>query len=350
MSTLIKHSLLASVLATTSFAQNTSKPESQSLTCDDLSESLAYNASIIQNTTALNLVWLGDEERVAITEDDQTTWTISSYIGPGYNGGMAKYDENETQAVLWLDTGDSNMERLGDIIGLCHSFVPLQNRTTGDLTWSREVLERASEDDGDCKTMLGTECVEALESWYRRQGQAAWNDDQYPPCSAIQNTIPSECEGMLSEAVTMDVVRLNTSAEDRIWKWDQGINITSFSDDVTVPTCGDRNLSSSWGNRIYQTIDYDVALNFPIVDIMTFYPTVSSTRGGSSRETHAKVVCLKPENIQEGSRAPRSVKEVLDEYYGPHDDESGAERVLGRGGEAVLALASSIGVGLWLQL
>ena len=87
---------------------------------------------------------------------------------------------------------------------------------------------------------------------------------------------------------------------------------------------------------------------------MTFYPTVSSTRGGSSRETHAKVVCLKPENIQEGrkerSRAPRSVKEVLDEHYGPHDDESGAERVLGRGGEAVLALASSIGVGLWLQL
>jgi len=62
------------------------------------------------------------------------------------------------------------------------------------------------------------------------------------------------------------------------------------------------------------------------------------------------VVCLKPENIQEGSRAPRSVKEVLDEHYGPHDDESGAERVLGRGGEAVLALASSIGVGLWLQL
>ena len=44
------------------------------------------------------------------------------------------------------------------------------------------------------------------------------------------------------------------------------------------------------------------------------------------------------------------MKEVLDEHYGPHDDESGAERVLGRGGEAVLALASSIGVGLWLQL
>ncbi|CAN9096236.1 unnamed protein product [Alternaria sp. RS040] len=203
MSTLIKHLLLPSVLATTSFAQNTSESQSQSLTCDDLSESLAHNASIIQNTTALNLVWLGDEERVAITEDDQTTWKISSYIGPGYNGGMAKYNENETQAVLWLDTGDSDMERLGDLMGLCHSFVPLQNRTTGELAWSREVLERAGEDDGDCKTMLGTECVEALESWYRRQGQAAWNDDQYPPCSAIQNTIPSECEGMLSEAVTM---------------------------------------------------------------------------------------------------------------------------------------------------
>jgi hypothetical protein len=203
MATLIKRSLLASILATTCFTQNTSESGSQSLTCDDVSESLAYNASVIQNTTALNIVWLGANERVMITEDDRTTWQISSYIGPGYNGGMAEYGENDTQAVLWLDTGDSNMERLGDLMGLCHNYVPLQNRTTGNLTWSREVLERAQDDDGDCRTMLGTECVEALQSWYQNQGQAIWTTDQSPACSSIEHALPSECEGMLSEAVTM---------------------------------------------------------------------------------------------------------------------------------------------------
>jgi hypothetical protein len=273
------------------------------LTCDYFSESLAYNASIIQNTTALNFFWLGANENAIIKEDDSTTWQISSYIGPGYSGGMAEYGENDTQAVLWLDTRDSNIVRWGDLMGLCHNYVPLQNRTTGNLTWSREVLERAQDDNGDCRTMLGTECVEALESWYHDQGHMAWITKESPACSAIQHTIPSECEGILSEAVTMgksyvcgnvevkikltiliDVVPLNTSAKDRIWKWDWGMDMSSFSENITLPTCDDRNLSSSWGNRIYQTADYDVALNFPVVDIMTFYATVPITKTITSRE------------------------------------------------------------------
>jgi hypothetical protein len=93
-----------------------------------------------------------------------------------------------------------------------------------------------------------------------------------------------------------------------------------------------------------------VAFNFPIVDIMTFYPTVPLTSRFLGREGHAKVVCLKPENVQEGSRAPRTAKEVLDENYGPQDNESGAERASGRGGKAALASAAGIVVGVWLGL
>ena len=199
----VKYSVLACVLATTFLAQSSPYSDSQSLTCNDLSEGLAYNASVTLNTTALNFGYLGANDGVIIREEDSAIWQISSYVGPRYDGDAEVYSENETQAVLWLDTEDTSMERLGDHIGLCHNYVPLQNRTTGNLTWSREVLERAQADNGDCKTMLGEECVAALENWYSGQGLGVWGTERDPACNIMKNTIPSECEGMLSEAVTM---------------------------------------------------------------------------------------------------------------------------------------------------
>lgn len=194
-----RHSVLASVLATIAYAQSSSGSDPESLTCDDLSDGLAYNASVTHNTTALTLTYLGSDSEPLIREDDGTNWQISSYIGP-YTGMGDEYGENDTQAVLWLDIGESDMERLGNRMGFCQNYVPLQNQTNGNLTWSREVLERAQDDDGDCKTMLGEECVQALQTWYSGQAFGLWSTQE---CSSIDHTIPSECEGMLTEAVTM---------------------------------------------------------------------------------------------------------------------------------------------------
>ncbi|USP82131.1 hypothetical protein yc1106_09405 [Curvularia clavata] len=199
MSLPIAYSVLASLLAT-SHAQSSSDSGSQSLTCDDLSGGLAYNASVTHNTTAVNFAYLGN---------------------------------------------DDDMGRLGDHIGLCHNYVPLQDHRSGNLTWSREVLERSQQDNGEFKTMLGEECVAALERWYTGQGPSVWSTDRYPACTVIQNTVPPECEGMLSEPFTMDALALDTFAEDCIWRWDRGVNATSYPHGATVPTCGDRNLSSS---------------------------------------------------------------------------------------------------------
>jgi uncharacterized protein YheU (UPF0270 family) len=171
------------------------------LTCDDLSKGLAYNASVTYNTSALNFQYLGANDALFISEDDTATWQISSYLGPAHPGDGINHSENDTQAVLWLDTQDTDMEYRGNRIGLCHSYVPLQNKT-GNLTWSREVLERAQDDNGDCKTMLGEECVTALERWYSGQGSAVWGNDK-KRCNVMKNTIPSECKGMLSEPVTL---------------------------------------------------------------------------------------------------------------------------------------------------
>ncbi|XP_014551364.1 hypothetical protein COCVIDRAFT_20351 [Bipolaris victoriae FI3] len=348
MSHHVKYSVLASLLATTPHAQSSSNSGSQTLTCDDLSGGLAYYASVTHNTTAIKFAYLGANDGVTISRDDTATWKISSRIGPAYDSDGVMSSENQTQTVLWLDTEDTDMERLGDHIGLCHNYIPLQDHRTGNMTWSREVLERSQQDNGDCKTMLGEDCVAALERWYAGQGLSVWSTDRYPACTAIQNTMPPECEGMLTEPVTMDALALNTSAEDRVWRWDRGVNVTSYPEGATVPTCGDRNLSRSWGDRIYSTTEYDLALNFPIVDIMMFYPTVPVTRDVSTRSIYTEVICLKPENIQGNSRAPRTAKDVLDKNYGPQDDESSAERAFGWGSRPALAPVVSMVVVVWL--
>jgi hypothetical protein len=98
-----------------------------------------------------------------------------------------------------------------------------------------------------------------------------------------------------------------------------------------------------------------MALNFPVVDVLTFYPIAPIPQSFSAYTAQAKVVCLKPENVQDGSRAPRSAKEVLDELYSSQDDDgdddkSSAERAFGWGGNDALTWAVSMVVGVWLAL
>jgi len=194
----IKHLVLASVLGMTAYAQSSSDSDPESLTCDDLSDGLAYNASVTHNTTALSMSWLGSELVPLFSEDNGINWQISSYIGPYIwpGGGIS---ENDTQSVLWFDVGESDIERLGNRMGFCHNVVPLQDFTSSNLTFSRQVLERAQDDNGDCKTMLGEECVQALQAWYSSTGMVWGSQD----CNTITHKIPSECEGMLAEAVTV---------------------------------------------------------------------------------------------------------------------------------------------------
>ncbi|KAI4691642.1 hypothetical protein J4E81_007168 [Alternaria sp. BMP 2799] len=302
----MKHLVLASVLGTTAYAQSSSDSDPESLTCDDLSDGLAYNASVTHNTTALSMSWLGSELVPLFSEDNGINWQISSYIGPYIwpGGGIS---ENDTQSVLWFDVGESDTERLGNRMGFCHNVVPLQDFTSSNLTFSRQVLERAQDDNGDY-------------------------------------TAP-----------------FNASDHVRIREWAKYDNET-YTEDFTVPTCDDRNLSSGWGNRFPIHTDYDVALNFPIVDILHFYPTTPVTNRMTGRSVHAKVVCLKPGKVQDGSRAPRSAKAVLDEKFGPQDgedsqdgddaqdDESSAERAIGWSGRAVFASMVGTIVKVWLGL
>jgi hypothetical protein len=95
-------------------------------------------------------------------------------------------------------------------------------------------------------------------------------------------------------------------------------NLTS-SRDITTPTCEDLpvDLDQCYGTSIEYGVHYDVALNFPFVDIMTFFPMVDKTqsRVQSARVTEVRLMYLRPE-VWEKSCHARTAREVLEGMMG----------------------------------
>lgn len=96
--------------------------------------------------------------------------------------------------------------------------------------------------------------------------------------------------------------------------------------------------------------EYDRAVRFPMVDIVTFWPN-RSEKGEYNAEwmnnVAAEVLCLKPDNIAEGSRIPPDGKAMLDADDVGNTFPTGAGVVM-RGG--VLGWVSAVVVGSMLVL
>jgi hypothetical protein len=118
---------------------------------------------------------------------------------------------------------------------------------------------------------------------------------------------------------------------------------------MTAPTCDSEpvNLNQSYATSIQNIVDYDIALNFPIVDIMTFFPIVDSqeSRVQGSRAVEVRMMCLRPDGAAEGSRQAKIASEVLDGVdgfgrSGNGNGESGAVKLDGKSmGGLVVAMA-----------
>jgi hypothetical protein len=96
------------------------------------------------------------------------------------------------------------------------------------------------------------------------------------------------------------------------------------------------NFSSSFGTkatRYASSQDYDVATRFPIMDIMTFFPTVPFGRIQSIEANRVHIACLVPE-VAEGSRARASVQDTLSRFNST-------------GGNETTGTASSVRVDMW---
>jgi hypothetical protein len=134
---------------------------------------------------------------------------------------------------------------------------------------------------------------------------------------------------------TLEVAPFNQSSGAALWD----ITTPEAKDYQNVTeseplVCSGLNLTRSVGMRwrMY-TIDYDVAVNFPVVDIMTFWPRVG-TWTWAGKSTGARIMCLRPEPVDKGSR--KSAREILDEWSAAA--RSGSSDYLKVGVAMVLAL------------
>jgi hypothetical protein len=79
--------------------------------------------------------------------------------------------------------------------------------------------------------------------------------------------------------------------------------------------CNGVNVSSTHILTVTDRISYDLAVRFPVVDVITFFPNRSS---GSQDyldnwkdDVRVEMVCMRPSEIVDGSRTPPTGSEIL---------------------------------------
>jgi hypothetical protein len=176
----LTYSTIALLLSTSSYAQDSPQ-------CSAIAPHLAYNASKSVAIPQLAVSLLGNpDDRDAIIENiTDSGWTLSSYIQPH------PPNPNDTEAYLWLDVGDSTLERLGNTMHACHNVVPLQFQSDGNVTWSYDTLEKSVQDTGDCRSLVSEECLNRLTLQYNNNGVR--ERTEYTGCADVNRTVPWEC-------------------------------------------------------------------------------------------------------------------------------------------------------------
>lgn len=120
--------------------------------------------------------------RGGLITSDSSSWYITARVNElgADNGALSE---------TWINTDNSNTTD----IGLCIDRT--SPSSLGTYAFSKEVLERSQNDNGDCKIMLGEDCVAALSNQYAQYATRAMLKGSCP--SNRNNTVPRECADLV---------------------------------------------------------------------------------------------------------------------------------------------------------
>lgn len=121
--------------------------------------------------------------------DSEKTWYIVSRVA-----SVSRSNLEGAIPLLWLNTADSNTTD----IGVCTETTSPYG--LNEYEFSREVLERSVNDNGDCRTMLGSECVDALARHYQQQAFSSSTSGDCPSGSNVNLTVPYQCANLINGA------------------------------------------------------------------------------------------------------------------------------------------------------
>jgi hypothetical protein len=78
--------------------------------------------------------------------------------------------------------------------------------------------------------------------------------------------------------------------------------------------CNGVNVSSTHLLTLNSGMDYSVAVRFPLVDIITFWPNRTNMQVYNTawvQDVHVEIVCMRPDQIVQGSVVPPMGEELL---------------------------------------
>lgn len=326
MGVLLAGSFVACLFASVCIAQNISDSA-----CAILGGLVNSNASTSRSVPAFSInkdIYLGDDrfpdpnQSFKLKADPSQNWTTSLHVSESHP--FSKNDD-ETEPLYYhsvlLDTAGSKVSRMST----CHSFVQAHDPDLG-YSWTKEVLERSLEDSGNCKTMLGNDCVDALKRQY--QQEAYTNQSRSGNCSKANFTVPAQCAGMVEPySMSTKPPPLGLVCQNPIDRATIDMNLTTqllrggsfqprWNTTDQSSGCGGLNTTSNHGFAAPRALSYDESIQFPLVNVMTFFPDYFMRRSlglAPNQETdiHVEVVCLRPNQIAQGSRSPVSAEELL---------------------------------------
>lgn len=151
-------------------AQNSTSGSSNTTgVCSQVDGAVQYNSSTTLTISALKLDGprpTAVSDKFSLVEDNSRSWELSLRVRKqpkDDNVNQEKHNLAPYQQAMFLDTGGSNMTDIGS----CHQTIQAETGA-GTFQWTREVVERSLKDNGDCMTLLGYSCVQALKEKARK--------------------------------------------------------------------------------------------------------------------------------------------------------------------------------------
>lgn len=158
MNNLLTRALAATLLLSTSAAENRAQPR-----CADIEEKLRFNTSTSYDFPALFI----DNERpnstLRVQQESNKKWRLIYRVQENEDPWDTKRGEIAyAKGSIFLDVGDPNNKNMRN----CHHTILPQNYDL-NYQWTRDRLERSLKDTGDCREMLGVDCIDALKTQYK---------------------------------------------------------------------------------------------------------------------------------------------------------------------------------------
>lgn len=156
------------------------KAAAQTNICNSNGDFVHFNSSKTVALPALN------NNGPMLYEDPDETWYFSTRTVRTEHAGVG----SDVMTSMWLNTGKSDMKDIGSCWHTTWTY------GINGFTFSRDVLERSVDDKGDCKIMLGEECVAGLKRHYQAE---ALRSARSADCQedALIATVPQECAGLV---------------------------------------------------------------------------------------------------------------------------------------------------------